>query len=76
MMNHDRFRMVYQELQPNEIELIAQVKGMAAELCIKLHHIQNREMSIAMTNLEQGMMWAIKAICIQSEEIKERGDQL
>jgi len=72
-MNHDRFRMVYEELQPAEIELITQIKSMASELCLKMQHIQNREMSLAMTSLEQGMMWAVKAVCIQSEEIKQRG---
>lgn len=73
-MNPDRFRMVYQELQPDEVALIAEVKELASQLCLKLVTIQNREMSLAMTNLEQGMMWAIKAICIKSEEIKQRGE--
>ena len=74
-MDHDRFKMVYQELQPDEITLITEIKSMASELCLKLLTIQNREMSLAMTNLEQGMMWAVKAICVKSEATKKQGGQ-
>ncbi len=75
-MNHDRFRMMYQELQPSEVKLITQIKSIASELCLKMQHIKNREMSVAMTNLEQGMMWAVKAVCVKSEEIKQSGEKL
>ena len=33
----------------------------------------NREISLAKTNLEQSLMWAVKAYCVESEK-KKGGD--
>lgn len=59
----ENFSTGYQELTNRELMIIDQIKS-AAEKLSKLFTISNREMSIALTNLEQSVMWATKGICI------------
>lgn len=72
-MKHNKFKIIFENLSREEIDTISYIQGLACELSMKCQPIQNREMSLAMTNLEQAMMWAIKAICVQSETNKQRG---
>ncbi len=55
---------------PDEIkDTIFQMKEKAEELKIFFDHVNNREMSIAQTNLEQAMMWATKAWVVIGDKI-------
>ena len=57
----DTFKKVY-TVMPDEIkQAIYDMKCKAEELKEFYDKINNREMSIAQTNLEQAMMWATKA---------------
>ncbi len=62
---NDRFNVIYKDLNPDEMQIINDIKNHARVMadyfmrCPKTH-----EMVIAMTNLEQSVMWAVKAVCI------------
>jgi hypothetical protein len=68
----DVFKKVYTEM-PKEIkDTIFQMKEKAEELKAFFDRINNREMSIAQTNLEQALMWATKAHVIEGDKINEK----
>lgn len=66
----DRFRKVYKELSQSNSDLIQCIKGCAEELESVMGRVSNREMSLAITNLEQAIMWATKAIVLDDERNK------
>ena len=67
----DTFKKVY-TVMPDEIKkAIFDMKSKAEELKIFYDKINNREMSIAQTNLEQAMMWATKAYVNEGDKINE-----
>jgi hypothetical protein len=67
-MSNNKFKVIYENLNPDEITMIEEMKDTASKLCDLFYATQaNREMALALTNLEQAMMWAIKGVCINSE---------
>jgi len=65
----DTFKKVY-TIMPDEIKAtIFSMKEKAEELKVFFDSIDNREMSIAQTNLEQALMWATKAYVIEGDKI-------
>ena len=65
----DVFKKVY-TVMPDEIkEAIFVMKSKAEELKAFFDKVNNREMSIAQTNLEQAMMWATKAYVNEGDKI-------
>jgi hypothetical protein len=74
-MSDDRFKMVYEELQPEQLQLIKDIKGLAGLLSVSYAKVANREMALALTNLEQSIMWAVKAVCVDYARIKQQGEQ-
>ncbi|HAT1964765.1 TPA: hypothetical protein JAG59_002007 [Legionella pneumophila] len=67
----DRFRKTYHQLVKENSDLIIEMKSKAEELDALFSLVPSREMSLAVTNLEQAMMWATKAVVLQDEHIKE-----
>lgn len=67
----DTFKKVYTEMPKHIKETILAMKEKAEELEVYFNMIQNREMSIAKTNLEQAMMWATKAHIIEGDRLNE-----
>ena len=65
----DTFRKDYKVLSPGASELVRECKEQAEILETFFKNIQSREMSLAMTNLEQALMWATKAIVLKDEEL-------
>ena len=64
----DTFRKVYRPMHKNNSDLIVTMKE-AFELVEKfLLRVKSREMSLALTNLEQASMWATKAIVLEDEK--------
>ncbi len=62
-MSHDRFRRQYRELNPAQIESVDDVKVAAENLEDIIENLANtREKSLALTALEECVMWATKAI--------------
>lgn len=64
----DTFRKMYKTLTPTNSDLILQIKTQAEEIEESLKLIKSREASLAMTNLEQAIMWATKAIVLDNEK--------
>jgi len=59
----DVFKKTYRTLTLSEATLCEDIKEQAQELYNLFDQsIANREMALAKTNLEQSVMWAIKAI--------------
>jgi hypothetical protein len=60
----ERFRPTYRNLSDPEKLAIAEVKNaaMAMEACLMKFCQPGRETSIAMTNLETCVMWAVKGV--------------
>lgn len=58
------FRSEYRELSPDENALISEIKEHANRLvtCLVSPRLDARMRSLAMTNLEQSVMWAVKGI--------------
>lgn len=63
----DTFRRNYKPLTEEAGQLIDLAKTAAEFLEVHLRKISNREMSLAITNLEQCIMWATKAIVLDNE---------
>lgn len=59
----NRFNVAYRSLSEAEQKLIRDMKGTAAILATFIGQNNNRESSIAMTNLETAIMWAVKGVC-------------
>lgn len=69
MENKDTFKKVY-TVMPDEIkQKIYDMKLKAEELKAFFDQINNREMSIAQTNLEQALMWATKSYVNEGDRI-------
>ena len=65
----DTFKKVY-TVMPDEIkQAIFDMKSKAEELKAFFDKYTNREMSIAQTNLEQGLMWAVKSYVNEGDKI-------
>lgn len=61
----DTFRKAYRPLTDAEVERLERIKDAAEVLNDELHsgpQANTREMNIAKTNLEQCVMWAVKAV--------------
>ncbi|MCW8457420.1 hypothetical protein OQJ16_07565 [Legionella pneumophila] len=67
----DRFRKVYKTLHQDNSSLVLEMKTKAEELDALFSLVASREMSLAVTNLEQAMMWATKAVVLQDEHTNE-----
>lgn len=58
-----RFRPRYRKLSEDELNLHDAIKHKADELCSLIERMpKSREQSLAITNLEQAIMWGIKAL--------------
>lgn len=64
----DTFRKIYKSLRPESSNLILKIKLHAELLESLILKINNREMSLAMTNLEQCVFWATKAVALEDEQ--------
>jgi hypothetical protein len=64
----DTFRKSYRPLNDENGRLIMQIKSAFEEVEGYLIKVKSREMSIALTNLEQAAMWATKAIMLEDEK--------
>jgi hypothetical protein len=60
----DTFRKVYKELDPASSFLIVQIKETAEKMEGLMQNVKSREMSLALTKLEETTMWATKAIVL------------
>ena len=58
----ERFRPTYRELTPIEKQRIDRIKAKAMELATEFYPFDSREKSLAITKLEESVMWAVKAI--------------
>ncbi|HWI50133.1 MAG TPA: hypothetical protein VNU45_18130 [Rummeliibacillus sp.] len=67
----DTFRKTYRPLRIKNQELILKVKYYAEQIENLIGAIDSREKSLAMTNLEQCVMWATKAIVLDDERDTE-----
>lgn len=63
----NRFNVIYKDLSDHDQKLIRDMKGTAAILATLIGQNINRESSIAMTNLETAIMWAVKGVCVGHE---------
>ena len=63
----DTFRKEYRPLNTFNADLIVKAKSLAEELETIMKRVKSREMSLALTNLEQSMMWCTKAIVLADE---------
>ena len=61
-------RFSYHETKPGQVEVYDEVRAGAKDLAELMHRLcpQSRELSLAMVNLEQAMMWANAAIARRS----------
>ena len=62
-MSEDIFRKVYAELSHEQMDLMRDVKEKSESLIMIIDSVgRSREMSLAITKLEECVMWAIKGI--------------
>jgi hypothetical protein len=64
-MLEDTFRINARPLSDEQIELVQSIKteaGSLLEMFNKYEHADKRMLALAKTNLEQSVMWAVKAI--------------
>lgn len=64
----DKFRKVYKKLHEENSKLIIDMKESAEKLDYLFDYVKTREMSLAVINLEQAMMWATKAVVLEDEK--------
>lgn len=67
MEGKDTFRKVYRPLSDDAKKLVEDIKDTAKLLITLLEKVKSREMSLAVTNLEQSIMWATKAVVLHHE---------
>lgn len=65
---NDRFRKIYKQIGEENSNLITEIKEIAEQLEVRFQVVPSREMSLAITNLEQSIMWATKAVVIEDEK--------
>lgn len=70
MEEKDTLRKVYRTLSDENKKLIEDMKDKAEELLSLYEKLKSREMSLAITNLEQASMWATKAVVLDDEKTK------
>ena len=70
--NTDTFKKAYKSMSDENVRLILDMKNKAEELENLMLTINSREMSIALTNLEQSLMWATKAVCISDNDTENK----
>ena len=63
----DKFRKIYRPLHEDNAKLVVEIKEAAEKLDALLSNVKSREMSLAVTNLEQATMWATKAVVLADE---------
>jgi len=63
----DTFRKQYRPLNEENSKLIVEIKDAFEAVEKLLLLVKSREMSIALTNLEQSSMWATKAVVLIDE---------
>lgn len=68
----DTFKKVHTEMPEETKKSIFDMKSKAEELKECYDKVNNREMSIAQTNLEQAMMWATKAYVLEGDKINAK----
>jgi hypothetical protein len=66
-MSTDTFRKEYVPLKEENTALIIECKKKAVELEALFMKVKNHEMSFALTNLEQAIMWCTKAIVLDNQ---------
>ena len=64
----DTFRKEYKKLHEKNSDLIRCMKVAFEQVEQFLLLIKSREMSLALTNLEQASMWATKAVVLEDEK--------
>jgi hypothetical protein len=69
----DTFRKEYRPLKEENQKLIRSIKEAAEVMEGLMRLVNSREMSLALTNLEQSTMWSTKAIVLADER---KGDEL
>jgi hypothetical protein len=69
----DTFRKEYRPLREENQNLIRSIKEAAEVMEGLMRSVNSREMSLALTNLEQCTMWSTKAIVLADER---KGDEL
>jgi hypothetical protein len=65
----DTFRKEYKKLSEPAVSLIMEIKNTAENLENLFNQVNNREMSVAKTNLETTIMWATKSVVLNDEKI-------
>ena len=61
MKDENRFRREYRVLSQAERERVELIKDQAAALCSTIEALpENRERAVAITKLEESIMWAVK----------------
>lgn len=64
----DTFRKTYKQLSAENATLVNEIKEVAEQLEELFYQTNpSRELSLALTNLEQSIMWATKAVCINND---------
>jgi hypothetical protein len=63
----DTFRKIYYPLKQKNTDLILNIKNQLEVVEALMRTVQSREMSLAITNLEQASMWATKAIVLYDQ---------
>lgn len=61
----DTFRKVYKPLSEDSDHLIKMIKESLEVVEDYMSRVKSREMSLALTNLEQASMWATKAVVLE-----------
>ena len=56
------FRPKYRELTRNEKDQIDRIKDKAAALAVEFNPTDSREKALALTKLEECVMWAVKGV--------------
>lgn len=64
----DTFRKQYRQLNEKNSEMIKEMKSAFEGVEKFLVRVKSREMSLALTNLEQASMWATKAVVLEDEK--------
>lgn len=64
----DTFRKEYKKISDENSALILSIKKKFEEVEALLLTVKSREMSTALTNLEQSCMWATKAIVLEDQK--------
>lgn len=67
----EKFKVLYENLSHEKMELITELRQKANELSEVMMKVKpSRESSLGFTNIEQGMMWIIKAVCLENNNEK------